>query len=77
MDLQAEIESMKSEMAFFQPGAKLVEPGSNEGLPAVPEQLRLTGHRDTITCVTFHPVYSTVASSSEDGSIRLWDYESG
>ena len=48
-----------------------------EGMPRPPEKFNLAGHRDTITCVRFHPVYSVVASSSEDGSIRLWDYESG
>jgi len=24
-----------------------------------------------------HPVYSDVASSSEDGTIKLWDFEQG
>lgn len=24
-----------------------------------------------------HPIYSDVASSSEDGSIKIWDYEAG
>jgi platelet-activating factor acetylhydrolase IB subunit alpha len=77
MELQNELESMKSEMAYFGPGKKLTDGAALEGLPRIPEKFTLTGHRDTITCVIFHPVYSVVASSSEDGSIRLWDYESG
>ena len=64
-------------MSYFGPGKKLSDATSTDGLPRVPEKFALTGHRDTVTCVEFHPVFSVVASSSEDGSIRLWDYESG
>jgi platelet-activating factor acetylhydrolase IB subunit alpha len=68
---------MKNEMSYYGPGVKLTDAANNEGMPTAPEKFTLAGHRDTITCVKFHPVYSVVASSSEDGSIRLWDYESG
>jgi platelet-activating factor acetylhydrolase IB subunit alpha len=27
--------------------------------------------------VAVHPVYSLVASGSEDGTVKIWDYESG
>lgn len=27
--------------------------------------------------MAIHPVYSIVATSSEDGTIKLWDYDSG
>ena len=46
-------------------------------IPKLPEKFILSGHRKSVTCLSFHPVYSCLASSSEDGSIRLWDYESG
>ena len=48
-----------------------------EGLPKVPERFILSGHRNRITKVLIHPIYNMVATSSEDGSIRLWDYETG
>merc|ERR1719223_325918 len=48
-----------------------------EWIPRPPEKFALTGHRATVTQVIFHPVYSVVASCSEDASIKLWDYESG
>lgn len=27
--------------------------------------------------VIFHPLYSVMVSSSEDGTIKVWDYETG
>jgi platelet-activating factor acetylhydrolase IB subunit alpha len=46
-------------------------------LPRAPPRSSLAGHRDAITCVLFHPVYSLLLSASEDASVKLWDYESG
>ncbi|CAN0388328.1 unnamed protein product, partial [Ectocarpus sp. 13 AM-2016] len=41
----------------------------------------LTGHRNPVTCVALHPLYSVVASSSEDATVKVWcgvwDYETG
>jgi platelet-activating factor acetylhydrolase IB subunit alpha len=48
-----------------------------EWIPRPPEKFMLSGHRATVTRVIFHPVYSVIASCSEDASIKLWDYESG
>jgi platelet-activating factor acetylhydrolase IB subunit alpha len=39
--------------------------------------MKLRGHRSKITKVVFHPVYTQIASSSEDASIKIWDYETG
>jgi len=78
MSLQNELNSLKEEMSFYGPGKKLSDSNTRqEGLPRVPEKFTLSGHRDPVTCLVFHPVYAVLASASEDGSIRLWDYESG
>eukprot|EP00899_Mesostigma_viride_P023155 jgi/Mesvir1/4023/Mv05820-RA.3 len=37
----------------------------------------LKGHRSRVNSVAFHPVYTLLASASDDASIKLWDYESG
>ncbi|THH18967.1 hypothetical protein EW146_g2117 [Bondarzewia mesenterica] len=37
----------------------------------------LTGHRDVVNTVAFHPVYSVVASGSDDCTIKVWDWETG
>ena len=46
-----------------------------DGLPREPEKCILSGHRARITKIALHPIYSLVASASEDTHIRLWDYE--
>jgi platelet-activating factor acetylhydrolase IB subunit alpha len=48
-----------------------------EGLPKVPEKYTLKGHTKRINKVLIHPIYDLVATASEDGSIRLWNYDSG
>lgn len=37
----------------------------------------LTGHRMRVTAVAFHPVYSAIASASEDCTLKVWDWERG
>ncbi|KAL4431820.1 hypothetical protein ABPG74_015260 [Tetrahymena malaccensis] len=46
-------------------------------IPKEPAKFVMQGHRSQVTQVAFHPTYSIVATCSEDGSIRLWDFESG
>lgn len=46
-----------------------------DGLPRQPEKFILKGHKSRITKVSMHPIYSDVASSSDDGTIKIWDYD--
>jgi platelet-activating factor acetylhydrolase IB subunit alpha len=46
-------------------------------LPRDPARHIMQGHRDGITAVLFHPIYSVLVSSSEDSTIKVWDYETG
>lgn len=46
-----------------------------DGLPKEPEKYNMVGHRGNVTKVAIHPMYSFVASGSEDATIRLWDFE--
>ncbi|OMJ93673.1 hypothetical protein SteCoe_3373 [Stentor coeruleus] len=78
MSLQTEVDQLKEEMIFYGPGKKLTDGSkASENLPRAPEKFNLLGHREPVTSLSFHPVYSIFASSSEDGSIRVWDYENG
>src|ERR1700712_4592776 len=46
-------------------------------LPRSPARHTLQSHREPITCVAFHPVFSSLASGSEDYTIKIWDWELG
>jgi len=59
------------------PDGGLLNGAAGDGLPKEPERHVLRGHKSRITRVTMHPVYSDVASSSEDGTVKIWDYEQG
>jgi platelet-activating factor acetylhydrolase IB subunit alpha len=41
-------------------------------LPKTPAKYSMTGHKATITSIAFHPQYTQLATSSEDGSIKIW-----
>lgn len=45
-------------------------------LPQKP-RYSLRSHRDTINCIAFHPKYSSIASGSDDFTIKIWDWELG
>mmetsp|Transcript_6240 Transcript_6240/g.13619 ORF Transcript_6240/g.13619 Transcript_6240/m.13619 type:complete len:542 (+) Transcript_6240:154-1779(+) len=46
-------------------------------LPRPPAQHSLQSHSSGITALALHPIYTLAASGSEDGTIKLWDHESG
>ena len=56
--------------------AKLVAE-AGDAIPREPEKSKFKGHRLRVTRVLFHPIYSILASSSEDATIKMWDYETG
>lgn len=46
-------------------------------LPRAPARHTLQGHRLPVTCVAFHPIFSSLASGSEDATIKIWEWELG
>lgn len=45
--------------------------------PRLPSRHAMSGHRAPITGVAFHPIFSVMASASEDCSLKVWDFETG
>jgi len=58
-----------------------LDPSADILIPTMPVDLRnlhtLSGHTSPITGPAFHPHSSIIATSSEDGTIRLWNCETG
>lgn len=46
-------------------------------VPRAPAAYVLTGHRNQVLKVAFHPTFNLIASASEDGTVKLWDWETG
>jgi platelet-activating factor acetylhydrolase IB subunit alpha len=80
LELEAKVQKLQEELDGYKSGdvyKKQKQEQRGALFPTKPFKFELTGHRDTVTCVAFHPKYSIMASASEDSSIRLWDIESG
>ncbi|KYK61317.1 Nuclear distribution protein pac-1a [Drechmeria coniospora] len=78
MDLESRNGSLQSELDNATPTSlarRNQDPAS--WLPRLPSRHTLESHRDTITCIAFHPRFSSIASGSDDCTIKIWDWELG
>ncbi|KAJ5231800.1 uncharacterized protein N7469_006388 [Penicillium citrinum] len=78
MDLESRCASLQTELDTATPTSlsrRNQDPAS--WLPKTPARHELESHRQPVTCVAFHPVFSSLASGSEDTTIKIWDWELG
>jgi len=75
LDLEAKVAQLEEELSNHGGGA--AKRGKEDAIPRAPEKYTLSGHRNSIHAVRFHPVFSIVASASDDATVKVWDYESG
>lgn len=75
MELEAKLSEAEKEVLEGAPTKSKRSPG--EWIPRPPEKFALSGHRASITRVLFHPIFSLMVSSSEDATIKIWDFETG
>ncbi|VDN42926.1 unnamed protein product [Gongylonema pulchrum] len=68
MELEVKLKEAEREYMQGAPTRENRQPG--EWIPRPPEKFCLTGHRSPITRVIFHPVFTLIASSSEDSTIK-------
>lgn len=78
MDLEARAAGLQAELDSAAPTSlsrQNREP--KKWLPRSPARHVLQSHRSPVTCVAFHPIFSSLASGSEDTNIKIWDWELG
>ncbi|KAF2153950.1 platelet-activating factor acetylhydrolase IB alpha subunit [Myriangium duriaei CBS 260.36] len=78
MDLETQTSNLQSELDNATPTSlarRNQDPLS--WLPRAPARHTLQSHRSPVTCVAFHPTFSSIASGSEDCTIKIWDWETG
>ncbi|KAF5018453.1 hypothetical protein F66182_9564 [Fusarium sp. NRRL 66182] len=77
MDLENRNEALQSELDNVTPTSLSRRNDPLSWLPKDPPRYTLESHRDTINCVAFHPIFSSIASGSDDYTIKVWDWELG
>jgi platelet-activating factor acetylhydrolase IB subunit alpha len=69
MELEGSSRQLREDLDSMGRGQK-VDLGN--ALPRDPARSIMQGHREGITAVLFHPIYSVLVSSSEDATIKIW-----
>lgn len=78
MELETRLSNLQNELDSTTPTSSTRKNiDSTAWLPRAPPRHSLSGHRNPVTSVAFHPIYSVLASSSEDSTIKIWDWEVG
>ncbi|RCI09569.1 hypothetical protein L249_3908 [Ophiocordyceps polyrhachis-furcata BCC 54312] len=78
MDLETRNAALQSELDNATPDSlskRTQDPLS--WLPRLPSRHTLESHRDIINCIAFHPTFTSIASGSDDSTIKIWDWELG
>lgn len=73
LDLEAHIAALEQDRTL--PPSSAI--AAADWLPRQPATIEFKGHRSHVTAVAFHPVWSTLASASDDGTINVWDTQTG
>ncbi|KAM3434215.1 hypothetical protein MY4824_005554 [Beauveria thailandica] len=75
----AELEQQSAVMELQLQGAEPVtkRPDPAFWIPSSQPKWQLESHTASVNCVAFHPVFSTLASGSDDCTIKIWDWELG
>ena len=77
MDLDARNAALQSELQNMTPISSRRNQDPTLWLPRAPARHILEGHRLPVISCAFHPIFSSLASGSEDTCIKIWDWELG
>ncbi|KAG7290353.1 Nuclear distribution protein PAC1-2 [Staphylotrichum longicolle] len=75
MDLESRNTKLQTELANTSHNKHAHDPTT--WLPRSPPRFSLESHQDPVNCLAFHPVFTSLASGSDDSTIKIWDWELG
>ncbi|KAJ5075902.1 lissencephaly-1 [Anaeramoeba ignava] len=75
VDLENQITRLQDDLSHTSLGQK--QETKTDFIPTSPAKIILKGHKSPIMAVKYHPVFSLVATVSEDATTKIWDIESG
>lgn len=68
-ELEARMAELESQLNCAVPASKRQDPAS--WIPSSQPRFHLESHTDSVNCVAFHPVFSSLASGSDDCTIKI------
>jgi platelet-activating factor acetylhydrolase IB subunit alpha len=74
MDLESRLSQAMGEISNISSGS--AKRTNVDWYPTSNAKHTFHGHRDRINAVTFHPIFSSLASASSDTTIKIWDWDS-
>ncbi|KAK3936495.1 nuclear distribution protein pac-1a [Diplogelasinospora grovesii] len=78
MDLESRNAALQFELDNATPSSlSMRNKDPSSWLPRAPPRYTLESHRNAINCLAFHPIFSSVATGSDDFTIKIWDWEVG
>ncbi|KAK0518649.1 Lissencephaly-1 [Tilletia horrida] len=75
LDLEARNAQLTEELAAAPTSKRSAS--ITDWVPRNPPRHTLSGHRQPLTRVAFHPLFSILVSASEDATMKVWDWEGG
>lgn len=77
IDLENRNQALQSEVQNAIPTASSKRNDPASWLPSSAPRHTLESHQSPINCIAFHPVFSSLASGSDDYTIKIWDWDLG
>ncbi|TPX74258.1 hypothetical protein CcCBS67573_g04474 [Chytriomyces confervae] len=75
--LSKKVKDLEDKLATLEASIPSKKPLTLDFIPSETATFTLTAHRGPIAGMVFHPLYSILATASEDASIKIFDFETG